>query len=146
MTQNSSFSEKQNKLKALFANCSSETEKYSKIIELGRQQTPIEQKYKTPENIVSGCQSTVYLHTTLEKGHMFFEVESDALISSGLAMILVQLYNGESPEAILQCPAAFIEELGISSSLSPSRANGLYSIQLRIKQEALKAILKKNNS
>jgi len=143
MTQTISFSEKQQNLKALFSNCASETEKYSKIIALGREQKPIKGEYKIPENVVKGCQSTVYLHTSVADGKMFFEVESDALISSGLAMILVKLYSGETPEAILQCPAAFIEELGISSSLSPGRANGLYSIQLRIKQEALKALIKK---
>lgn len=133
---------KQNEVKALFSASPSETEKYEKIIALGRSLPKMDPQHKVPANIVKGCQSTVYLHAALKEGKVFYEVESDALISSGLAAILLLVYNGETPEVILKCPPAYLEELGISASLTPNRANGLYSIHLRMKQEALQLLLK----
>src|SRR5262249_17718512 len=102
---------------------------------------PLNSAYKVPENIVPGCQSIVYLRSWSEGGRILFEVESEALISAGLAAILLQVYKGETAERILKCHPYFLEELGIRSSLTPSRANGLYSIHLRMKQEALKWLL-----
>lgn len=128
-------------MKELFLQCSTEEKRYAKIIELGRSLPSLETSLKVPENLVKGCQSTMYLHSTLRDGKVFFEGESDALISSGLAAILISVYNEESPEVILKCPPDFLEELGISASLTPNRANGLYSIHLRMKQDALKFIL-----
>lgn len=100
-------------------------------------------EYKTPENIVKGCQSTVYLHSYREGDKIFFETEADALISAGLAALLVMVYSGETAETILKCPPTFLDELGITASLTPSRANGLHSMHLRMKQDALKWLLKK---
>lgn len=136
--------QKQNQIKELFLSCSSEEAKYQKLIELGRLLPRLKNADKVPENIVKGCQSTMYLHTYAKDGKVIFEAESDALISSGLAAILLRVYSDETPETILKCPPTFLEELGISASLSPNRANGLYSIHLRMKQEALKILLKKS--
>lgn len=133
--------EKQKKVIELFSGCSSEEMKYQKIIELGRQQPPLSEKYKIPENIVQGCQSTMHLHSFMENGLVYFEASSDALISYGLAVLLIKVYSGETPETILKCPPDYLEELGVSASLTPSRSNGLYSIHLRMKQEALKFLI-----
>ena len=130
--------EKQDKVRELFAACQTEEAKYQKIIELGHQLPPISAAYKVPENIVKGCQSIVYLRSFMDGNSVHFEAASEALISCGLAAILIQVYSGESPEAILKCPPSYLEDLGISASLTPSRANGLYSIHLRMKQDALK--------
>lgn len=135
---------KQNQMKALFHQCPSEDAKYQKIIELGRQQPPLEARHKTSENIVKGCQSVMYLHSFLKDGATYFEAESEALISLGLAAILIQVYNGESPEVVLKCPPTYLEELGISASLTPNRANGLYSVHLKMKQDALKLLIQKD--
>ncbi len=132
---------KQEKIKTLFAECKTEDDKYKKIIELGREQPGLSSEYKKPENIIQGCQSTMYIHAYLREGKVFFETESDALISSGLAVLLLKVYSGETPEVILKCPPAYLEALGINVSLTPSRSNGLYSIHLRMKQEALKLLL-----
>lgn len=129
---------KQNEIKAVFLACPSEDAKYEKIIEFGRALPPLDSSHKTPDNLVKGCQSLMYLRTFNLKGRVYFEGQSDALISSGLAAILIQVYSGQTAEAILKCPPDYLEELGISASLTPSRANGLYSIHLRMKQEALK--------
>lgn len=130
---------KQNKIKDLFNLYRSQEERYQKIIELGRQ-LKLKSEFKKPENIVKGCQSIVHLHSYLENNQLFFEAESDALISAGLAAILILVYSGETPETILKCPPTYLNELGITASLSPSRANGLHSIHLRMKQEALSRI------
>ncbi len=85
----------------------------------------------------------MYLHSFLLEDKIFFEPESDALISSGLAALLTQVYSGETPEVVLKCPPTYLDELGISASLTPNRANGLYSIHLRMKQDALKMLVER---
>ena len=133
--------QKQEDVKKLFSCCDTEEKKYQKIIELGRELPKISEKYKIPDNIVKGCQSIVYLGSRCEDGKVYYEAESEALISSGLAALLLYVYNGENPEAIIQCPPTYLDELGIGASLTPNRANGLYSIHLKIKQDALKHLL-----
>lgn len=136
--------DKQEKVKQLFGVCETEEAKYKKIIELGRAQPILDPSYKTAGNIVKGCQSIMYLRSYLEGGLVHFQAESDALISSGLAQILVLVYSGESPETILKCPPSYLEELGVSASLTPNRANGLYSIHLRMKQDALRLLIEQS--
>lgn len=134
---------KQQEVKDLFAACTTEEQKYEKIIALGRTLPPFPKEDQIPENFVKGCQSIMYLKSSYENGKVLFNAFSDALISSGLAVILIKVYSGESPEAILKCPPTYLEELGISASLTPNRANGLYSIHLRMKQDALSWLLRK---
>lgn len=124
-----------------FASCATEELKYQKIIELGRRQPPMAEEHRTPSNIVQGCQSTMYLYSHMENGNIYFETASEALISAGLAVILTQVYSGETPETVLKCAPDYLEALGVSASLTPSRSNGLYSIHLRMKQDALRFLL-----
>ena len=133
---------KQQEVKNLFAACTTEEQKYEKIIALGRTLPPFPKEDQIPENLVKGCQSIMYLKSSLENGKVIFNASSDALISSGLAVILIMVYSGESPENILKCPPKYLEELGISASLTPNRANGLYSIHLRMRQDALRWLMK----
>lgn len=133
--------EKQRLIKAQFSDCQTEEAKYQKIMELGRQQPRLSDAEKTSSNLVKGCQSQMYLASHLTGDQVFFSAESDALISAGLAALLIQVYSGETPEAILKCPPTYLEELGINASLTPNRANGLYSIHLRMKQDALKWLM-----
>jgi cysteine desulfuration protein SufE len=132
---------KQDTIKAHFADCKESEARYNKIIELGRT-LALDECHKTPANQVLGCQSQMYLHSRFEDNKVYFEAASDALISAGLAALLVSVYSGESPEVILKHPPTYIEELGIAASVTPSRANGLYSIHLRMKQDALKFLMK----
>lgn len=133
---------KQNQIKSLFSDCLTEEERYKKIIELGRELPSFPESQRLPENIVQGCQSTVYLSSMFNDGVIFFEAKADALISAGLAALLIRVYSGEPPEVILKCPPVYLEELGVNASLTPSRSNGLYSMHLRMKQDALKWLLK----
>jgi cysteine desulfuration protein SufE len=135
--------EKQASIKELFKDCQTPEMKYQKIIELGRSQKHLDPKDKVETNLVKGCQSQMFLCSCLCGDKVIFNAESDALISSGLAALLCSVYSNESPEAILKCPPTYLDELGISASLSPNRANGLYSLHLRMKQDALKLCMEK---
>lgn len=137
---------KQEEIKRLFAACPSLEEKYEQIIAMGKKNPPVPADYKVPENLVAGCQSQMYLKTILENGVLRFYAESDALISSGLAAILISVYNEEPPEVVLKCPPTYLEELGVQASLTPNRSNGLYSIHLKMKQDALKYYMQLHNN
>jgi cysteine desulfuration protein SufE len=99
----------------------------------------------TKEHIVRGCQSTMYLYTYLENERVRYCAHSEALISAGLAALLLSVYDDEAPEVILQCPPLFLEELGVQNALSPGRANGLSSLFLKMKQDALHFYLQQSN-
>lgn len=137
----SSYQNKQNSIKELFANCHDADARYQRLIQLGKQLPTLKEINKIPENLVSGCQSTMYLSSYLHEGRVFFEAESDALISAGLAALLIHVYSGEIAEVILKFPPDYIQELGIPASLTPSRANGLYSMHLHMKRKALGHLL-----
>lgn len=135
--------EKQKALASLFAPCKTKEEKYQKLMVLGRELPPL--KEKSEETYVPGCQSEMHLDCELKEGFLFFKAASDALISAGLAACLIMIYNGESPEVVLKCPPDVLETLELSQSLSPNRANGLYSIHLKMKQQALQMLVTNSN-
>jgi cysteine desulfuration protein SufE len=128
---------KQRRVIELFSGCLNSQMKYEKIIDLGRQLPPYPVDLKTADRLVKGCQSQMYLNAVLSNGKVHFTAYSEALISLGLAALLLAVYNDEPPEAVLSCPPSFLEKLGIHDSLSPSRSNGLDSFFLRMKKEAL---------
>ncbi len=129
--------EKQRQTLALFEGCYSTEKKYEKMIELGRQLEPYPAEFKTSTHLVKGCQSSMYLNAQMENGKIQFKAFSEALISAGLAALLLAVYHDEPPQALLLCPPRFLEELGVSSILSPGRSNGLASLYQRMKKEAL---------
>lgn len=133
---------KSESLKKMFSGLNLE-QRYEKLIEMGRALAEVKEEYRVPENKVLGCQSTVYLHTELKDGKLYFSATADALISAGLAAVLIYVYNGETPENVIKVPPLFIKELNLSASLSPSRSNGLGAIHLRMQQDALKFLVKK---
>lgn len=140
------FQKKSDALKKSFTIFSSIEDRYKAIIDMGRSLPPFPLHLKCPENLVAGCQSTLYLASQYEDGLVFFKVASDALISSGLAAILIAVYSGESPETILKMPPQFLDDLNIHASLSPNRSNGLAQIHLRMKKDALKFLISTQNS
>lgn len=137
---NESFDLKINKIKNTFTSLTPE-QRYNALIEMGRNLPPYPNEWKTPDRVVRGCQSTLYLNSALENGTLIFTASADALISAGLAALLIAVYSGETPDTILKCPPDFLQELGIVASLSPNRSSGLAHIHLRMKQEALKALV-----
>ncbi len=135
---------KKEQIKGQFSDCKTSEELYHRIIQLGKSLPKLLSDYKTDAYLVHGCQSIVYLRSFMNEGKIFFEADSDGLISKGLAALLIHFYSGESPEHVLTTPPDFIEELGLESALTPNRANGLHSIHLRMKQEGLKALVSSN--
>lgn len=125
-------------LVAHFSSLPSREALYGEIMTWGKKLTPFDPAWKTEENRVTGCQSIMYLHSRLDGTNVVFYASSDALISAGLAALLLEVYSGEPAETILLSPPQFLEELGIPSVLTPGRANGLASLYLKMKQEALR--------
>lgn len=124
-------------LKEIFLTSDLPEDKYHLLMDLGKKLPPLDSKYKTEETLVRGCQSILYLHAELRNGLLFFSAATDALISAGLAALLIKAYNGESIETILTKPPHFLQTLGIHSSLSPNRSNGILHIYLKMKQLAI---------
>lgn len=110
---------------------------YGEIMSWGKKLSPFDPAWKTEENRVAGCQSVMYLYSHLEGSQVFFYAASDALISAGLAALLIEVYSGQPAETILLSPPQFLEDMGIPSVLTPGRANGLASLYLKMKQQAL---------
>jgi len=137
-----SFAEKTQEVKELFRDCHTVEAKYQRIIELGRQQVPLAADVKNDKTLVRGCQSVLYLQTTLSDGKLYFQTEAEALISAGLGQLLTRVYSGESPETILRNPPKYIEEMEIAQTLTPGRANGLASMYVRMKEEALQCLMR----
>ncbi len=135
------FNGNRKKILNYFADCKTKEDRYQKIIDLGKSGKPFKDINKVPENLVTGCQSTTYLISYSKNQVVYFEADSDALISKGLVQLLIQVYSGLDAETIIKTPPDYLEELEIASSLTPSRANGLYNMHLKMKQEALKYLL-----
>lgn len=140
---NENFTERVVKVKEVLLSLKDPEARYAYLIELGRKSPPFPTVLQTPSHIVPGCQSILYLHTSFQEGKLVFQAHSEALISAGLAALLVSIYSNSTPEAILLNPPLFLQEIGLFASLSPHRSNGLASIYTRMKQEALKHITRK---
>ena len=112
-------------------------DKYEYIIELGKSVPVIDEKAKTEENLIKGCQSRVWLSCSGQDGKLYFAADSDAIITKGIISLLIRVYNGQAPQDILNSDLSFIEEIGLQENLSPTRANGLVSMIKQIKMYAL---------
>lgn len=103
-------------------------ERYRHIIELGRTLPPYPEAFRTDDNLVRGCQSRVWLHPRFEGGLVHLDAASDALIVSGLVALLLRIFSGQPPEAIVKAEPDFIAAIGLSEHLSPNRSNGLFAM------------------
>lgn len=129
--------QKQAAIKAIFAACSTPEARYQKIIELGQKLPPFNPSARTPANLVPGCQSIMYLEANLKDSVLILNADSEALISKGLAALLIMAYSGETPSTMAHCPPSFIQEIGLQSALSPARSSGLASLYHKMRQIAL---------
>lgn len=112
-------------------------QRYEYMIELGKSLPLIDEKYKTGDNIIKGCQSKVWVHAELDADKLRFTADSDAIITKGIIAILVRAFDGQRPQDIIDANTDFIDEIGLKEHLSPTRANGLVSM---IKQLKLYAV------
>lgn len=135
------FEDRENQIMQLFESCKTPDLVYQKIIYLGSKLSPLNPSEKNSENIVEGCQSQMYLSTTKEGDLIYFKASSDALISAGLAHLLISIYSASPAEMILTTPPTFLEKLHIPQILSPSRSNGLFSMHLKMKKDVIKFLV-----
>ncbi len=112
-------------------------DKYEYIIDYAKSLPVIDVNKKTPQNLINGCQSKVWLDAELKEGKLSFTADSDAIITKGVVALLVRVFNMQSAKDILTADLFFIEKIGLSQNLSPTRANGLLSMIKRIKSYAL---------
>lgn len=117
-------------------------DKYQLLIDLGSDQEPLAEEYKTPQNLIDGCQSRVWLQADLtDEGKIHFQAESDALIVKGIVTLLIRVLDNQTPDDILNADLHFIEDIGLKEHLSPTRSNGLLAMlkQMKLYAVAFKA-------
>lgn len=112
-------------------------QRYEYMIELGKSLPLIQEKYKTEDNLIKGCQSKVWLHAELQDDRLLFTADSDAIITKGIIAILIRVFSNQKPKDIIEADTAFIDEIGLKEHLSPTRANGLVSMIKQLKMYAL---------
>jgi cysteine desulfuration protein SufE len=112
-------------------------DKYQLLIDLGNEQEPLDDKYKTESNLIDGCQSRVWLQADYRDGALWFTAESDALIVKGIVALLIRVLSGHTPQEILDADLYFIDRIGLREHLSPTRSNGLLAMVKQIKAYAL---------
>lgn len=112
-------------------------DKYQLLIDLGSEQEPLDEQYKTEQNLIDGCQSRVWLQADYEDGIIRFTAESDALIVKGIVSLLIRVFSGHTPQEILDADLYFIEQIGLKEHLSPTRSNGLLAMVKQIRMYAL---------
>ncbi|MCR5470367.1 Cysteine desulfuration protein SufE [Xylanibacter ruminicola] len=112
-------------------------DKYQLLIDLGNEQEPLDEKYKTENNLIDGCQSRVWLQADYLDGKIHFSAESDALIVKGIVALLIRVLSDHTPKEILDADLYFIEEIGLKEHLSPTRSNGLVAMVKQMRVYAL---------
>lgn len=120
-----------------FADFDDWMDRYQLLIDLGSSQPKLDDKYKTEQNLIDGCQSRVWLQADMKDGLLHFQAESDALIVRGIVALLVRVLSDHTPEEILSADLYFIESIGLREHLSPTRSNGLLSMLRQMKLYAL---------
>ena len=120
-----------------FADFDDWMDRYQLLIDLGSSQPKLDDKYKTEQNLIDGCQSRVWLQADMKDGLLHFQAESDALIVKGIVALLVRVLSDHTPEEILGADLYFIESIGLREHLSPTRSNGLLAMLKQMKLYAL---------
>ncbi|MBR1687900.1 MAG: SufE family protein [Prevotella sp.] len=112
-------------------------DRYQLLIDLGNEQEPLDERYKTESNLIDGCQSRVWLQADYEDGRIRFTAESDALIVKGIVSLLIRVLSGHTPQEILNADLYFIDRIGLKEHLSPTRSNGLLAMVKQMRMYAL---------
>lgn len=112
-------------------------DKYAYLIEIGNELPAMSEQYKTEDNLIKGCQSRVWFYPEMKDGLLYFMADSDAIITKGIASLLVRVFSGQKPEDVAKADLNFIDEIGLTQHLSPTRSNGLLSMIKQIKMYAV---------
>ena len=132
-----SINDIQDEIIAEFSDFDDWMDRYQMLIDMGSEQEPLEEKYKTEQNLIDGCQSRVWLQADMVDGKLQFRAESDALIVKGIVALLVRVLSDHTPQEILDADLYFIERIGLREHLSPTRSNGLGAMLKQMKMYAL---------
>ena len=128
-----SIEELQNEVVEEFSDFTDWMDKYQLLIDLGGDMEPLEEKYKTEENLINGCQSRVWVVADYTDGLVNYKAESDALIVKGLIALLLRVLSGHTPREIVDADLFFIDRIGLREHLSPTRSNGLLAMVKQMK-------------
>ena len=131
------INELQDEVVAEFSDFDDWMDKYQMLIDLGNDLEPLDDKYKTEQNLIDGCQSRVWLQCDMVDGRLVFTADSDALIVKGVIALLIQVLSNHTPKEILDADLYFIDKIGLREHLSPTRSNGLLAMVKQIKAYAL---------
>lgn len=131
------INEVQNEVIAEFNDFDDWMDRYQLLIDLGNEQEPLDEQYKTEQNLIEGCQSRVWLQADEADGKIIFRAESDALIVKGIITLLIKVLSGHTPDEILDADLYFIDRIGLKEHLSPTRSNGLLSMVKQMRMYAL---------
>lgn len=112
-------------------------DRYNYIIELGKSLPAIDEKYKTDQYLISGCQSKVWLYAEFIEGKVHFTADSDAIITKGIVNLLIRVLSEQKPQDIIDAPLAYVDAIGLKEHLSPTRSNGLVSMIKQMKMYAM---------
>jgi len=137
MNETTTIKEREEEITDEFSLFDTWEEKYEYIIDLGKKLEPLDEKYKVEENIIKGCQSTVWLTSDYKDGKVFYKADSDAMIVKGLISMLIKVLSGHKPDEILNAKLDFIKDIGMMTHLAQTRSNGLLSMVKQIKNYAL---------
>jgi len=123
-------------------------DKYNYLIELGKSLPLIKEEFKTDQYVITGCQSIVWLHSSLQNGKVVFEADSDAIITKGIVGLLIRVLSDQIPDEIINAKLDFVDKIGLREHLSPTRSNGLTSMikQMKFYAFAFKTKLSQNLS
>jgi len=123
-------------------------DKYNYLIELGKSLPLIKEEFKTDQYAITGCQSKVWLHASLQNGKVLFEADSDAIITKGIVGLLIRVLSEQKPDEIINAKLDFVDKIGLREHLSPTRSNGLTSMikQMKFYAFAFKTKLSQNIS
>ncbi len=134
---NMSINEIENEIVEEFEMFDNWIDKYEYLIDLGKSLPKISESEKTKENIITGCQSQVWLNAKEKDRHIIFYADSDAIMTKGIIAILIRVLSFQKPKDIINAKLEFIEKIGLKEQLSPTRANGLVSMIKKMKIYAL---------
>ena len=112
-------------------------DKYDYLIDLSKELPVIDEKHRTDQYVIKGCQSRVWVDAHMEDSKIYFSADSDAIITKGIIALLIRVLNGRTPQEILDCDLYFIDRIGLRENLSPTRANGLLAMIKQMKLYAL---------
>ena len=131
------INERQDEIIEEFSDFDDWMDRYQLLIDLGNEQEPLDERYKTEQNLIDGCQSRVWLVADYADSKIHFQAESDALIVKGIVTLLIRVLNDSTPQEILDADLYFIDKIGLKDHLSPTRSNGLLAMVKQMRMYAL---------